>query len=58
MYILKYQDLYKKSSFANDFELSRAEEHSEEYWYEFVKNVENTLETHGIEPNGLAPGDL
>jgi hypothetical protein len=54
---VKIDPKFKLSSFASDFGVSLADEHSEEFWINFVGEIEVLLDENGIEPNGLANGD-
>lgn len=36
IYIVKYSNEFKRSSFAGDFDVSIADEHSEDFWKEMV----------------------
>jgi hypothetical protein len=56
-YIYKHDDLFKSNSIANDFFLSIADEHSEDYWVHIFNTIERTLEENDIRSNGLAVGD-
>ena len=58
IYIVKYSKQFDRSSFAGDYEVSIADEHSEDFWKEMVIEIEHALWVHGIKSNGLAPGDL
>ena len=58
IYIVKYSKQFDKSSFAGDYQVSIADEHSEDFWKEMVIEIEHALWVHEIKPNGLANGDL
>ena len=55
--MIKYDPLFKESAFAGDFGLNLSVEHSEEFWFEFCKKIEQVLTSYDIESNGLADGD-
>jgi hypothetical protein len=58
VYILKYVREYLNSSIAVEYDLSYSDEHSEEYWLNIYKLIEQELENNNIRSNGTAQGDL
>ena len=40
---MKIDDLYERSAFAGDFDLSLADEHSDDFWIQFVMKAEALL---------------
>lgn len=57
IYLIKIDPKFQNSSFAGDFGLSMAVEHSEDYWFNLCRNVEECLASNQIVANGLADGD-
>ena len=44
MYIVKIDEKLNESSFAGEFNVSLADEHSEEFWLNFVLEIEVLLD--------------
>ena len=58
LYIFKYDKIYDNSEIRACFDFDYCDEHSENFWIEFVLKIESTLKANKIKSNGLAKGDL
>ena len=54
---LKADPKFKESAFAGEFGLDIAVQHSEDYWFEMCRSIEQILKSYGVQSNGLANGD-
>lgn len=57
IYILKYDNKFKDSLIANEYSITKADEHSEDFWTDLIEEIEISLFNNNIKSNGLALGD-
>lgn len=58
IYIFKYVEDYENLKVAKEANLNKNDEDSEEYWLNFVEEIQNLLKDNSIKSNGLAKGDF
>lgn len=58
IYVFKYDQVYDQSEIRQDYMFDYCDEHSTEFWLEFISRIEKTLKDNKIRSSGLAKGDL
>merc|ERR1711957_843202 len=58
IYIMKYDNAYDNSEIREMNEFGIYDEHSEDFWLDFINSVEKELKESDIKSNNLARGDL
>jgi hypothetical protein len=59
IYIYKFDEEYRRSSeIGQDWSLDLADEHSQQFWFCFIEEVERLLKSNRIRTNLIAKGDL
>jgi hypothetical protein len=58
IYIIKYENIYDESEIKKCYPFYMSDEHSEDFWIEFIKKCEKLLKENNIRSNGVSHGDL